>query len=192
MKPSNITSCLAAVLLAIPFLAASEQPTFAKTWEQAAYEVCSKSNNKNYRFLTGHKAMVCGANARNSNSYFVWNARSSKAALNRAMSNCRREYSYCVVWGTDRGWSAWAADANRRGGITRSEADARAENRSRAGGDDPFLDAFLGAAIGAMNGYVQPRPRAAPRHVPSRQLYRGSRRCPGATIAVDENCRPLH
>lgn len=174
-------------------------PSQARTYEQAAWDVCTEWNNAEYRHRPGHKAMVCGADQTSNRAFWSWNASSTTKALETALKRCRAAYSYCVVFGTDSGWSDWARTTNANGGITRSEAAARVNAAAAVDVADPFMDAFIAGASGVISQAARRKaaPSGSQNYAPPNYRPRyggngGSNRCPGATIAVDENCRPLH
>lgn len=192
---NTAASTIAGVALIFTFASCSSLPE-----AQHAYNACTDSYNDKFRFRPGHKAMVSGVGSNTTTCYSSWSKPSTADAIARAMADCRQEYPRCFVYATDEGPSDWAKAISNSGGVSDSARRARANN-------DALTGVLSGVAAGVAAGsgdYRSPLTYGSGnrgaysggyQYTGGRQSYGGGsgrNNCPGATIAVDENCKPLH
>nr|WP_156942092.1 hypothetical protein [Mesorhizobium sp. LNHC220B00] len=160
----------------------------AESQAQLAYDACVKSFNTVYRGLKGYKAIVAGVTGTNYQCFWAWSKPRVSVAINVAMANCQRRQARCFVFAdSSGGMNSWSSRISAMGGDDGS--------RRSAGNDDAaaFLNGFVGALAGVQTFQRRaPVRRSAPAYRPSGGGGGGGGNCPGATIAVDENCHPLH
>jgi len=155
---------------------------------QLAYNACTPAHNSTFLSLSGHKAIVSGVSGESSRCFWSWDAPSTDAAIASAMSRCRKAMQRCFVYSTDQGSSDWVDNISNNGGTDPSYAAARAS-------DQAAMNAMLGglsAGLSAANKSNYSERRQTYRPPPRRSGGGGRSNCPGATIAVDESCHPLH
>jgi len=161
--------------------------------DQDAYNACVDQYNGEFRGLGSYRAIWGGASGSSSKCFWSWGSPNQAEATNTSHGNCLAEYSRCQLFATTDGMTAWARAISDNGG----RAAGRDEDEDDGNGLAAGFGAGLAAGIGMGQALNRPRPSyggsAAPvqRSAP-RPSSGGSGRCPGATIAVDENCRPLH
>lgn len=154
----------------------SSTPSLADSEAQRAYDACVHVYNSKYRHLDGYKAIVAGLSSGGSKCFWTWNAPTLGDAISSAMSSCERERSKCYLYADSNGNSSWSRRISDMGG----NDGTRGSSNAAAGA---FVEGMLG---GFLNGL------GAAGVSPGVNSGGGSANCPGATIAVDENCRPLH
>jgi hypothetical protein len=194
-------------------LASATSSPKADDW-QDLYNVRLKPWNTVRHSLGRSFAFIAGTNGNGSRCFWKYgNAATAEAYAISAAATCSKQYTNCQLFGASdvtkykvRGLSRWASEISTNGGLSVAVARQRQQQREQqtaSEDDDPNLDPLIGAFVGgaaAIMNNRQPRQRvpvyrSAP--VYSAPVQRGSgggggNRCPGATIAVDENCRPLH
>ena len=82
---------------------------------QLAYDACAGSHNNEQ--LDQSWAFVSGVGEFNRTCFWAYGAESEEVAVNRAVENCKKEYSDCFVFSTSNGLSDWSRQISDQGGV---------------------------------------------------------------------------
>ena len=188
---ASIVRYLTAFSATVAILLLSGCQTAPLSFDQAIYNACVASYNRDFLRLPNNRAMVSGSGYGSTKCFWTWNAPSQQSAIDRATADCQREKGSCTLFADNNGLRDWSRRISNNGGV---DPDIRRQTNGTSSTISQGVAQGIMNGIGAANqvrasgrsSVVQtPRPISTPRGSAGTSLH-----CVPLPEG-GENCNPI-